>query len=315
MEFQISKNLSISREDGGDIELINKYSKKKLDENEVYTFSVVLCDNDIDRDFEAFDDGALEKMKNLFLGVTGIKNHSGLSEDQFCRIYKTEVVTVPEKKNKFGRDYRYLKAWAYMLRTDENKNLISDIDGGIKKEVSVGLSVEKIECSVCGKNFGECSHIPGKIYKGVYSAGIMKNPMDAYEFSFVAVPAQKNAGVTKSIGRQKNGKNINSVLYEEKTADSEYPELLLKLENAEREIEKLRFEKARNSSADRKKLFRYMMFFEPEFDLDKTKDFISNLDCNSVKFLTEEYEKKNLSCYPQKETSPDSGASLSDYKI
>ena len=37
-----------------DMNLINEYSRRTLTKDEVYTFSVVLCDNDIDRDFERF---------------------------------------------------------------------------------------------------------------------------------------------------------------------------------------------------------------------------------------------------------------------
>ena len=36
----------------GELELINKYTRTPLNENDVYVFSVVLCDNDIDRDCE-----------------------------------------------------------------------------------------------------------------------------------------------------------------------------------------------------------------------------------------------------------------------
>ena len=42
--------------------LINKFTKRELEPDEVYAFSVVLCDNDIDRDFERFTNDALEKL-------------------------------------------------------------------------------------------------------------------------------------------------------------------------------------------------------------------------------------------------------------
>ena len=37
-----------------ELKLINGYTRRKLSANEVYVFSVVLCDNDIDRDGERF---------------------------------------------------------------------------------------------------------------------------------------------------------------------------------------------------------------------------------------------------------------------
>ena len=55
---------------------INRFAKKELRAEEVYTFAVKLCDNEVDRDFERFDRAALEKLSELFVGRTGIFDHS-----------------------------------------------------------------------------------------------------------------------------------------------------------------------------------------------------------------------------------------------
>ena len=55
-------------------------------------FSVVLCNNDVDRDHEKFTRQALEKLGALFVGKTGIFDHSMKSGDQAARIYATAVV-------------------------------------------------------------------------------------------------------------------------------------------------------------------------------------------------------------------------------
>ena len=39
-----------------------------------------------------------------------------------------------------GDGYCWLKAWAYLLRTEKNADLIAEIEGGIKREVSVGCA-------------------------------------------------------------------------------------------------------------------------------------------------------------------------------
>ena len=59
-----------------ELELINGYTRRKFTAEELYVFSVVLCDNEIDRDFERFTDEALGKMAELFIGKTGIFDHS-----------------------------------------------------------------------------------------------------------------------------------------------------------------------------------------------------------------------------------------------
>lgn len=50
-----------------------------------------------------------------------------------------ELVREPEKLTKAGDGYCWLKGYAYMMRTESNRDLIAEIEGGIKKEVSVGL--------------------------------------------------------------------------------------------------------------------------------------------------------------------------------
>ncbi|MGN1417793.1 MAG: hypothetical protein ACI4W6_00520 [Acutalibacteraceae bacterium] len=183
-----------------DMTLINEYTRKELCEDEVYIFTVTLCDNDIDRDFERFTKEALDGLCGLFQGKTGLFDHNMKSEGQSARIFKTWTETVPGKKTADGKEYYRLRAKAYMVRTESNKALIDEIEGGIKKEVSVGCAMGKTVCSICGGDMrnGQCSHIKGKTYDGELCVGVLSEPYDAYEWSFVAVPSQRQAGVTKS---------------------------------------------------------------------------------------------------------------------
>ena len=183
-----------------ELELIGQFATKKLSMDEIYTFSLILCDNEIDRDNEKFTIPALRELAKLYVGKTGIFDHNMSTKDQNARIYSTEFVTDASRKTTDGEPYSYVKAKAYMVRTEKNKDLIAEIEAGIKKETSVGCSVRKISCSVCGKNIREegCTHRKGKSYAGKLCCYLLEDPADAYEWSFVAVPAQKNAGVTKA---------------------------------------------------------------------------------------------------------------------
>ena len=179
---------------------IAQYSRRPLTAEEVYTFPLVLCDNDLDRDNECFTDEALEKLAELFCGKTGIFDHDPRGEKQTARIYRCRVEPEEGRLNYRGAPYKALKADAYMVRTAANADLILEIDGGIKKEVSVGCAVQKNICSICGADRREepCGHQPGKRYGGKLCCTLLAEPSDAYEWSFVAVPAQPAAGVTKS---------------------------------------------------------------------------------------------------------------------
>ena len=185
-----------------DMELINQFAKAELTAEQVYTFSVRLCDNEVDRDFERFDTGALEKLGELFLGKSGMFDHQWTALGQTARIYKTEVVQEPSRITAAGDGYCWLKGWAYLLRTEKNADLIAEIEGGIKKEVSVGCSMGRSVCSICGAEDGACSHVKGQTYGGKLCYFQLEGPQDAYEWSFVAVPAQREAGVVKRFGRE-----------------------------------------------------------------------------------------------------------------
>ncbi len=175
------------------LEAINAQARGKLTEEQVYVFSLRLCDDQVDRDLEKFDTRALPALAKLFVGKTGIVDHRWSSENQVARIFAAEVVQEDAVS--------YIKAWAYIRRGGSAEEVIADIEAGIKKEVSVGCAMGRVICSVCGQPAGECGHRKGEYYDGMQCVHILQEPVDAYEFSFVAVPAQKDAGVIKTAGR------------------------------------------------------------------------------------------------------------------
>lgn len=178
---------------------LNLNSRRELTADEVYTFPVILCDNEIDRDNERFSLEALEELSALFVGKTGVFDHEAKGENQTARIFDTELLVDEERLTENCEAYTALVGKAYMVRTDGNKDLIAEIDAGIKKEVSVSCSVKSEKCSICGcdKRQHTCCHIKGKSYGGKRCHTVLCDVTDAYEWSFVAVPAQRNAGVSK----------------------------------------------------------------------------------------------------------------------
>ena len=176
------------------LEKINALAKGKLAAEQVYVFSVRLCDDQVDRDFERFDTDALPELAKLFVGKSGIVDHRWSAEGQLARIFDTEIL---EENGVTG-----IKAWAYIRRGGAGDEWIADIEAGIKKEVSVGCAMGRSVCSVCGGEYGSCGHRKGEYYEGELCCAVLKEPVDAYEFSFVAVPAQREAGVLKGMGRK-----------------------------------------------------------------------------------------------------------------
>ena len=190
-----SSAVSVGVPNAQQLEKINALAKGSLTEEQVYVFSVKLCDDQVDRDFERFDTEALPVLAKLFVGKSGIVDHKWSAGSQLARIFDTEILTEDGVTG--------IKAWAYIRRGGAGDEWIADIEAGIKKEVSVGCAMGRSVCSVCGGEYGSCGHRKGEYYEGQLCCAILRDPVDAYEFSFVAVPAQREAGVLKGMGRQR----------------------------------------------------------------------------------------------------------------
>ena len=210
------------------LEAINALAKARLNGEQVYVFSVRLCDDQVDRDGERFDTAALSALAKLFIGKTGILDHKWSADKQMARIFETQVVQ--------EAGVSYIKAWAYIRRGGANEEIIADIEAGIKKEVSVGCAMGRAVCSICGSEYGTCGHLKGESYEGVTCCAILQEPVDAYEFSFVAVPAQRDAGVLKGFGTEKKLRE----LAEEFGVQAEYRQLMKQAELGKRYEKQLR---------------------------------------------------------------------------
>lgn len=200
------KSASLAPQELSDDELraINKYAIEPLSADDVYVFKAALCDTELDRQYEYFTPKALGDMQKLFLGKTVIKDHNHTTDNQVARIYATEIVETGKTVKSTGEPYLQLVAKCYMLRTENNADLIAEIKGGIKREGSVGFAASSAICSVCGTDNAKsyCRHWPGRSYDKeggkVQCTFKLDSVSDCYEFSFVSVPAQRAAGVTKS---------------------------------------------------------------------------------------------------------------------
>ena len=89
---------------GEDLSAINTLARAQLTEEQIYTFAVRLCDNEVDRDFERFPRASLEALAKLFVGKSGIFDHVWSAQGQAARLYKTEVVEEPGQTTGAGEE-------------------------------------------------------------------------------------------------------------------------------------------------------------------------------------------------------------------
>lgn len=181
-----------------DLKLINRQALRTLSAGEVFVFRVAACDTREDRDHERFDKKCLEKLAKLYVGRPILMDHAWSAARQTARIYAADVEP--------DGDESRLVVRAYMVRNDATAPTIDAIESGILREVSVGCRTSKAVCSVCGANKRAvwCEHRPGMVYNDKSCVVTLSEPTDAFEISFVAVPAQPKAGVVKEYGGEDN---------------------------------------------------------------------------------------------------------------
>lgn len=232
-----------------DLKKINKYTLSPVSADDVFIFKASIADNEQDdRNYMPFNLKSLQDLKKLYPGKTMLKDHRRMADNQIARIYDTELVQDANKQTELGELHTELIAKIYMIKTDSNKDLIAEIMGGIKKEVSTSTVPSKMICNICGTDNMKdyCRHWPGIEYtvedgsaKGSKKRCkmLLSGAKEAYELSFVAVPAQPRAGTHKSIGFSKpikdpdiNTKNTENEL---KNKDMDARLLAQRVKNAE----------------------------------------------------------------------------------
>ncbi|MDO5397756.1 MAG: hypothetical protein Q4G33_07480 [bacterium] len=207
--------------DAAELKKINKYTLSPVAAEEVYTFKVCAGTNELDdRNYEPFNLQALKDMQRLFVGKTVIKDHIRKSDNQIARVYDTELMQGGKLIKETNELHTELWLKCYMVRTEGNKDLISEIKAGIKKEVSTGTLAKHLMCSVCGTDnkAAFCPHLWGHEYdtasgrKRCYFT--IDGVKDAYELSFVTIPAQPTAGTRKAAAVKEAAKEEKNRLRE-----------------------------------------------------------------------------------------------------
>ena len=281
MKFgNVSKSLGSIEITADMLDKINKFTRKNLTAEEVYVIPITMCDNELDRDYDKFTVNALNGLAEKFIGKPVIFDHNHTVLGQTARIFETEVIHVPSEKSYDGEDLYQLTCNAYMLKSETTKWIIENLDAGILKEVSVSCNVAKQTCSICGKEYysDECVHYRHMLYDDKPCFVYLDDAKDAYELSFVTVPAQPGAGVRNKWyegDESAKTKGANTIMnYEE--AKTSLAEIGVDLDSIAKEKDTV--PELNVILAAVKTKFAEM----PKAELDSTEEFISAEKAKSV---------------------------------
>lgn len=142
-----------------------------------YTFDLKLFDNEIDKSYERFPVSTLKQLAKMSSGMKG-----RLGGKLVAEVMEAKVVVDRGKLTKTGDPYCWVKARVNIEFNDETSALIYEIEHGEKNPVSVGCSVERKICSICGAEF--CDHVLGDVYCGELCYKDLYGVRDIYKWRF-----------------------------------------------------------------------------------------------------------------------------------
>lgn len=170
-----------------DLSKINKFTRHPLSSKDVATFEFALCSNDIDEEYEYFDNDALQSIKQMAVGSIGFLKDYVLLR---VRIYDCSVKT-STKLNKHKEPYQKVIAKAYTTKNQISERFVENVSKA-KVEVSIGCGIANCTCSICGADLrtSACQHTKGKQYGGKMCCGVLSGVTDFYEWTL----AEKKIG-------------------------------------------------------------------------------------------------------------------------
>lgn len=184
----LPENLSTEQEKDNEQAEINRFTLRPLTPGEYVVFTLDLCHNQVDRHFSCFPEDELEVINRKVPGRPLMERHDlrgSLPRGTFFHSAlhrQGDVVSVRPK--------------VYVLRLEENRNFIANIEGGVYRETSIGFSFTFPECSVCGRDIRRCVHVPGEKYEGSMCFYRMRGIQDVLEGSVVACGSQGTSFVS-----------------------------------------------------------------------------------------------------------------------
>jgi hypothetical protein len=194
---------------------------------QLYIFSIKMCNSEIDSDFDKLTPAFLQQFSDFITAspIPLIKDHNWTAENQIGRVYRAEVLS--DGLDSQGESYTYVLGYAYVAA---NSEIVSRLKLGLLSEVSVGFDGKGYTCSVCGADVlshdSQCpnGHIFGSTIEGVTVYRSVGECTSALECSFVPVPAQDGAEVqskSKEVKKVKRSEFFKKLGLKSKKAEEE----------------------------------------------------------------------------------------------
>lgn len=185
--------------------------KLNIESTDVYVFECVLSDNRRDRDGDLVSTAALIQLGELLKNSTGLIEHEWNSDSAIGRIIDTEIEVHEDEQNEIGEPYAQLIGLCYILK---NTDLYEKVLAGVVEGISIAFTTAR------------------QSRRDDIDTNVIEEISDAYEWSLVAVPANKSAGIRHKFFKLGGRRNMKKSFAKLKSlvcsGDAENPDELLK---------------------------------------------------------------------------------------
>jgi len=184
--------------------LINKWTRRQYNAEELYTFPVLAIDDQMTRNYVQYTAETQRETVKAWIGIPFLFNKEGVGQNAFQnadhdlkaasqhgRIYEAKLVRTPQGTTG-------TLVWVYTVRgaTQEIDDFINKLDAGILREVSIHVMATELKCSIDGEAWPcKAEHFPGEAYEGEICFLRTKGPAEPLELSSVACPGSLVAHV------------------------------------------------------------------------------------------------------------------------
>lgn len=145
----------------------------------------------------------------------------------------------------------------------------------------------------------ECDHSRGKRYSGRLCFAELSEPTDAYEWSFVAVPAQRGAGVTKSFDNEKyQAGNIIEIIKNADGAVSLSASQVESLKALAKRLEDLESDARAYRESLLSEIKKYAHILVPQVAGELVSGCVRNLGTDELKIFSESLKKQAQARFP-----------------
>jgi hypothetical protein len=175
--------------DGGLQAEVARYALRPLAPEEFAVFTMDLCHNQVDRHFSRFPDEELARINAMTPGRPLMERHDLRGTLPRGTFFRSSLHHAEDRVS--------VRPDLYVLRTDENRDFILNIEGGVYRETSIGFSFRTPECSICGRDLRTCEHVPGRRYGDETCYFTMRDVLEVIEGSVVSSGSQGTGFVAR----------------------------------------------------------------------------------------------------------------------